>query len=1569
MAGQFVHNMHIEELATRGVSFNLVHTVNGQSIPEPHPEFYLGMPNGVQCKFSLNPQLTAPRYLYGNFPQRQPLIAWDDQRVKAKADLIQAEYPDEANKVTRPKDWIDLYQYFDAMDLWFQGAWNLWSVIDLLGVRNMDRVAFSKAHLETLSHMDPKVLSSVVPWSDQQTATVDDWVYKWLTHEQNRQKVAAWNRKGDILHLLWYEDWLAIGDCSPQATVHLRKALEYWHGQCFPTSYRQLPSLPPASPTDSTSGFGKDLGSGTDNNLNQPTSKISEKKDPGKQVDKAPEGHSAQSAATSSPTRLSLPASLDHQHRPASAMSSTTAPKLEMAVLPINSLSTNASPNSYATRPLIIDGTVFRDESGGGWAHAKNLRQSSGSDASTAGKETKKHHAHSKSGPAPLIMVDTEVAVRGAGVEKSGPSRLPSRSQQDVTPATLLPDTSHTVPSMTNNAVSSEIDKTISAKTKNAASPEVKNTVSPETNNVAPPTTTKAVPPKLEKTLETEKAVSSKAKTTVSLNSTTTTPPKAKHTPSPKVQSDLSPKDRIMQAVGLLVGEGTQKNRPDASCKNPSAFQRSYNKDLSFVPCDCQRCLKASRSVYLKTRSGNDSYTRKNLIKFFQQWGPVEECSFKPAKLEGFSNVTVRFASEECALTAVEKANGLEVPVLKERVRVSIPFYSKYFGRRLTSNPAMPNSNLLHRQVSQRVSQEMNNSPSRLYNSPQGMHANTPSPPYHQDGSPQQPRHLWSGSGNGHAGYVGPAGPAGPFGSTGYSVYNGQQSASQYPVYHEPHPFHGTSLPPQPMDIRYQAPIPQHGQHSGYDRPSPPRPPPGLPRPSWSNSYAPQQNWGSSGPIPFNSNMCAQPPQHLMGNPPVPPVHFGPGPGMPFHAPSPSQYSQLPVHHTTTGQAPKAEPIVQTRQPIVIESPAPTTTVSDEASLRPVSRCRVNLPPSDNHQASTSPKDKNEHRVSPSASSAGGSSNEPVTPEKQLVAHGTRLFGVAPGGAYENGNGLWENTLPDGPEEAGVSRKSELPPTSHFMTTDVRLESGYTGTVRKRQLHPNQRRSQAPAIPSEWRSEATTWSCSLQDNSLHSSQVAPVQATSWQEALPQTQVQTNGQPPAKKSKNKKKKKAANKSGSRPSTPVGPPDNETGVRDKTADGNQSGRSTEEIKAPVEKRFRADAEGNSLKMERVRAPAVRNLFASTKPSSPLGPGTEADQPEASQTPIAAKGKATGKSAHGDPEKPDEKQSPKPVEAEKLGEKPVDNSNKKAVDKYSNKPSVTSTTKPTEKPIEKTVTTSTDKVIETPAKKPMENPTENPVDTSIDKPTKKTVAKSSDKAVEESLDKHVEGTPKPHQSQSGFPKGFVPFPRASSNSSQTAATQSKTKRASPSVTPEDNSPPLLAVKAARPLFEHRASNSATHSHRTDDSCYYSAKSSLSSSPESSPPHIAKASIPSLDPSPLGPHKTTPAPTSTGSGASSVTLSARPSPTLTVVPDTTTCVIPTIVLPPEDDRAPLAKEEDTVHVVTSGSSTSDKKNVAPEPQQSTISPEKKMAKSKKKAQAEKRKKERANVPGAVFV
>ena len=233
-----------------------------------------------------------------------------------------------------------------------------------------------------------------------------------------------------------------------------------------------------------------------------------------------------------------------------------------------------------------------------GTAYQTTVISPSGLETSKETRQPKTHHKGSKSGPVIPVPVDADVANRGAGVEKSGPSRLPSRSMQP--PAEEKTSTDLQPLDGSNHALDLETTARAASHQSKPSQESVtsgKSVVSQDVSHKSPDS----------------------IEGRVHNNSIT-------HMPT-----------HGLLAHSRLTSAESQRQRTWETCKNARRDGRAYGKQYRhrlYVECGCQRCARASRSVWVSNFMPNldKKRTIQLLNKFFSQWGNVEYCELKSAE-------------------------------------------------------------------------------------------------------------------------------------------------------------------------------------------------------------------------------------------------------------------------------------------------------------------------------------------------------------------------------------------------------------------------------------------------------------------------------------------------------------------------------------------------------------------------------------------------------------------------------------------------------------------------------------------------------------------------------------------------------------------------------------------------------------------------------------------------------------------------------------------------------------------------------------------------------------------------
>lgn len=100
------------------------------------PAKFYNVPADAPALFSTKNGARAKRQLYN--PPPAPVVRSNfDDEVKRMASLLRKELPQIADQIRNPTSWKDLYYFFDAVDLWVEGAVFLYFVISHISKENV----------------------------------------------------------------------------------------------------------------------------------------------------------------------------------------------------------------------------------------------------------------------------------------------------------------------------------------------------------------------------------------------------------------------------------------------------------------------------------------------------------------------------------------------------------------------------------------------------------------------------------------------------------------------------------------------------------------------------------------------------------------------------------------------------------------------------------------------------------------------------------------------------------------------------------------------------------------------------------------------------------------------------------------------------------------------------------------------------------------------------------------------------------------------------------------------------------------------------------------------------------------------------------------------------------------------------------------------------------------------------------------------------------------------------------------------------------------------------------------
>ncbi|CAG9991277.1 unnamed protein product [Clonostachys byssicola] len=167
--------------------------------------FYINPPTTAEAIFSTRNGKDQFKRMHHVLPHRH-LHLWPRDEIQAVCNSVRKVHWASMKRMQRPESWDDLWKYFDAHDLYYAGAINLWNVLNTLIDEN--EIIFKDLRIET-------------------AVIIGHWLDAWLA-EDNQSKLIAWTEgQGPILDILSDRDRASIGDIEDEVVPLLENALFY----------------------------------------------------------------------------------------------------------------------------------------------------------------------------------------------------------------------------------------------------------------------------------------------------------------------------------------------------------------------------------------------------------------------------------------------------------------------------------------------------------------------------------------------------------------------------------------------------------------------------------------------------------------------------------------------------------------------------------------------------------------------------------------------------------------------------------------------------------------------------------------------------------------------------------------------------------------------------------------------------------------------------------------------------------------------------------------------------------------------------------------------------------------------------------------------------------------------------------------------------------------------------------------------------------------------------------------------------------------------------------------------
>ena len=152
--------------------------------------YYTNTPPGAQACFSTQGGQRPLRLLYHVAPGLRNVHSWNLEEIQSVCRSIRRKYLPFIKNMAPPTTWEHLFYWFDAHDLYYCGAMNLWKVINHLLLENW-----------LINHQA----------ESEKLRLVGQWVDDWMMVETNRVKLLYWNKNLPVLRLMAWHDFQSLG--------------------------------------------------------------------------------------------------------------------------------------------------------------------------------------------------------------------------------------------------------------------------------------------------------------------------------------------------------------------------------------------------------------------------------------------------------------------------------------------------------------------------------------------------------------------------------------------------------------------------------------------------------------------------------------------------------------------------------------------------------------------------------------------------------------------------------------------------------------------------------------------------------------------------------------------------------------------------------------------------------------------------------------------------------------------------------------------------------------------------------------------------------------------------------------------------------------------------------------------------------------------------------------------------------------------------------------------------------------------------------------------------------------
>ncbi|KAK7425835.1 hypothetical protein QQZ08_007684 [Neonectria magnoliae] len=194
------------------VVYKMLQTPGPQGVQQTYLEdylpvgFYTNPKVGAKAIFSTIDGQRIFRKMSHLLPQRR-IHLWNRDEIQSVCNSIRKVFWQHMREMRQPQSWDDLWQFFDASDLYHYGALNLWNMVNTLFDEN--KIIFTDVAKENALH-------------------IGRWADEWAMKESNKTKLREWDSsQGPLLPLLDDEDWQSLGNVHDDTLPLISNALKH----------------------------------------------------------------------------------------------------------------------------------------------------------------------------------------------------------------------------------------------------------------------------------------------------------------------------------------------------------------------------------------------------------------------------------------------------------------------------------------------------------------------------------------------------------------------------------------------------------------------------------------------------------------------------------------------------------------------------------------------------------------------------------------------------------------------------------------------------------------------------------------------------------------------------------------------------------------------------------------------------------------------------------------------------------------------------------------------------------------------------------------------------------------------------------------------------------------------------------------------------------------------------------------------------------------------------------------------------------------------------------------------